>query len=328
MQKTLIVQFPDDPQEEIEAIVKESQVVPLLQRIDQIENMSEEDRRLVRNTVGSLIEFLSPNLPLPLDVNEDLRRAAQEMNVARVLREKASARLYMLVNRVDEYDIPLFKRVLDPDTNAPFRTQEDFLTWFGRNAHVSRSLIFLRKKTYNRLVVGLGMTMDEAFRVVMRKPFSIYQTLDAMGLWDKEGKLISIDDSTAEQVGRLLPPGKLQNNINEAIAEGDEEKIIEAAIPAIVNLVNEVADHASARDAGEFVKHDVLQRPRITSWWDEGMDCPVIQYEILETDEKGNTFVSHMERFPLVPDTPELPSDVRAYLINRLSVKNRDSIAF
>lgn len=328
MNKPILVQFADNPQEEIDAIVRESQVIPLLARLDQKDELQPEDRALIRNTVGALVEFMSPNLPRISDVDTDLRRAAQEMNVARVLREKASARLYMLVNRNGDDGLPLYKKVLDPDTGLQFRTQEDFLSWFSTQAHVSRSLIFLRKKTYNRLVVGLGMTMEEAFRVVMLKPYSIYQTLEDMGVWDKEGKLIAIQDTTAEQVGRLLPPGKLQNNINEAIAEGDEVKIIEATIPAIINLVNEVADHENARDARDFVKHDVLQKPRITSWWDEGMDCPIIQYEILDTDERGNTYVAHMERFPLVPDTPELPADVRAYLITRLSVKNRDSLAF
>lgn len=324
------VSFPETPEEELLQIQQEiidlgdlSETLKFLEGKEIPGDVYVQVKRLISFT----LDLVSPAMPRASDMDLDLKKAAQELNLSRVLRERALARLYQLTSMEDKDGVPLYLRMVDTDTGEPFRTQEDFLDWFRRNARISRSLVFLRKSTYDRLVKGLGLTLEKAFKLTLTKPSVIYMVLDNAGVWGRTGKLLSVKNSVARGVADLLPHGEERSQIETAIKNNNERALITAVVPALVNLIEEVASNPNAKDAMDFVRHDVLRKPRIKAWWDPQVQCFMVQMET--TTEKNNVEeIEFMQTVRLLVDAPEVDPVLLAWIADKLQVRNKESVVF
>lgn len=328
MTDAIQIRFSENPRDELANVVEELELLKIVQALESNPGgVTDDARKQLYKFVQAFGDLFSVKLPVGVDIYTDLRRAARDLQLSRLLRERGLARLFIAASYKNAQGVPLYMQLKDTSTGAFFAKQEDFIDWFCREAGVSRAMVFMRKKTYERLI-RLGMSMSEAFEMVMTKPYTILKVLDDMGTWGKGGALLSISDHTAQSLGNLLPEGDDRDAITAAIEDQDEAALLEAVRPALRNLLEEVASHATAKDARDFVEHDVLSRPEIKAWWDQELDCLVIQANIMDTDAKGNQFLASTETIRFLPDTPALNPVIRFWLIDRLPIRNRDSLAF
>jgi hypothetical protein len=336
------IAFSQSAEEELVKLNAEMRIISILNVLADNRAPSPQEVSDLRHMMLVLADLFSTSLP-PLEENpmDMLRAAARDIRLASLLKERGLARIYrMSTLQVQEYDeltrqnilLPAFMTEVNPETNKRFASKEELLGWFCSNAHVSRSLVFLRMATYDRML-GLGMSLEDAFDTVVKKPYATGQALKELETRWNGGDLVGMDPDVAVRLTKVMLPEKLEEveELTSALqteqsTEAQEhlrEELIETVKPALVNLLKEVAEHPSMRDAMDMVRHDIAGRPEIKYWWDPDRSWLQVQYLRKKKDIEGTEYVAEVEEIYLIPEKP-LSQEIVEDLAKRLHVKNRD----
>lgn len=336
----LSIQFSENIDQELGKLSAEMRVANILRTMANGGELLQSDVANIRHMLLVINDLFSSSLPpLEDDPMEMLKLASRDIKLSTLLRERGLARLYMLTNlQVQVFDkitrqnllVPAFMSQDNPDTGQRFRTQEEFLGWFCKNAKVPRALVFTRMSTYDRLQT-LGMTVSEAFDVILQKPFAARKALKEVAEWDGE-LLVGMDPEVAMRLARTMLPEHVEeiNVLAEAYQNADtfqeqqdaREDLLDAIKPAIRKMVEEVAAHESVRDVMDMVTHDLAGKPEIKYWYDQGHGWFKVEYDEKARDARGNLYTKKVHEIHLVPELP-LPQEVTEDIARKLGVKNR-----
>jgi hypothetical protein len=331
--KEVSINFTNDAEEEVAALVKDLQLIPVAQYLlDDGKPVPEDLKSVLTGLLNALSDLFSAELPgVEKDPERALRIISRDINLARLLKERGLFRLYRLLHQVDENGLPQYMSIINPDMGHPFASQEEFIGWFCSEAHVARSLVFIRLATIEK-TLALGFDLNAAFKLIITKPYAIRETLNMIATWDKN-ELASVDPTVIMQIADRVAPElveKLQPLADAARDNDDDdakEQLMDAAKPVLAKLLNQVADHDRAKDAMDMVRHDILLRPEISYVWDEDMNALVIQLIKHQVDPKNGTDIAiPAVSVPFIPDIPELPEEIKTDLLKRLPIRNRFTI--
>lgn len=325
--KELTVRFTESASEEITALIKELQLIPLAEAIQQYDDIPEELREPLKNMISIIIDLFSPSVP-DVDANPDraLRIVSRDINLSRILRERGYFRLYRLIKTVDENGLPLYMSLVNPDSGKFFSKQEEFIGWFCENAKVARAPVFMRLSTIGKLL-SLGLSLEEAFTIVIAKPYVVQETLENIATW-KNGQLVEVDPEKLIRLTAKVAPA-YNEQVQDAVdytGEDRQEKLQEIAKPVFTELLTQVADHQRSKDALDWVKHDLLYQPRVSYKWDEETHALIIELTKVATDAKGVEYESDTVIIPYVPDSLDVPEEIIKDLQKRLPIRNRNML--
>lgn len=342
--RDLTIRFTETAQEEIDRLVLEMGLAPLAQTLtNNIDNLPPDLRESVAKVMGVILEMFSADLPVAYgDPEETLKVVSREINLGRLLKERGIFRFYRLLEMEVHFNpttgeqlsgptdtsvsIPLCQTINNPNTGQPFAHDNDFIGWFCEEAHVSRSLLFRRIMAIRRMVNTLDFTLEEAFNILVSKPFAIEETIRMIADWDKDS-LANIDPEVVVAIAKKVQPGKSAEweLLAEKAASDPEalQYLIENSKPVIADLLREVASHERSKDAMDTVRHDIMKIPEIGYRWDPDGDYLVVSIVVKTISEDGEEYTSEINHVPFVPDTAKLHPDIRKDLIKRLPIKNR-----
>lgn len=324
----ITLHFSDNAEEEIEALINDTGLLSLAERIDRNKDIPDDVRHAVGELVLAVADMFSTIVP-DTDANPEqtLKKISRDVKLSQLLRERAYVRLYRLVKErtwitapemAEPVQVPVFMTLRNPDTGEPFSQQEDFIGWLCDAARISRSSAFGRLKTISRLT-WLGYDLQDVFRLMLTKPQVISQTLSSLAKDD-------IGWETQEEINVDVVTRIAEKVLPEAIPEiqgGD----VEAIKPVISKLVEEIADHDRSKETQRYIKHDILGKPEIDYYWDEETDSLVVKLTRREINPAtGEESILPPEVIPWVADAARVPKEVRADLIRRLPIKNRPYI--
>jgi hypothetical protein len=334
--KPLEISFTDSPQEEVALIRKEFNLGDAAQELEKAimggEVMSEEAHIKLAELLTAFREMFSVNLPELGDTAEEtLRVSSRDINLSRLLRERGLVRLYRLIKERTDDGVPLFMSYLDPYGESPFKTQEEFVGWIAKDAHIPRSTLFMRFSTYDKMQ-GLGFDLENAFQTIITKPYAMRKVLNMTAEWNRTGQITSVNPDIVRKVARQVFSGEQAEAI-VSYADYYErdpnpvalQELVQAYKPALKEFINELAAHQNTRDMMEHVQHDVLGKPEISySWKDETLILSVIRKAVAED---GTEVILEIEDIPFVPDYPgKIEEAIIDDLLNRLPIKNRREI--
>lgn len=326
--KPILAHFTETAEEEIKNLLTDMRIMQVVASLQSGEDIPEDLRGHVLGMVALVADIFSVDLPsIDKDPNVTLQLVSREINLSRLLRERGLFRLYRLL-RVQEDGVPLFMTRINPNTGSPFAKQEEFVGWFCQEAHVARGLVFQRLATIDRLL-SLGMTLEDAFATVLTKPYAIRETMNmVVTKFGKTGDIETVNPDVISQVANRIMPGEakgIRALADKAIEDPDEymEEFVEASKPVVQALVKEVAQSDRAKDAMEFVKHDLLKRPEIVYRWDMESEMLLVELTRKDVDENGNEHIAEIITIPFVPDTLDLPIEIKHDLLRRLPIHNR-----
>jgi hypothetical protein len=333
--KQLAVHFTENAAEEVTTLVKEMHLVPIAKYIQQTDQPLPDE---LKNSLIMLLETISDLFSVELpgidsDPESALRTISRDINLARILRERGLFRLYRLINSKNKDRVPLFMTMENPTTGSPFSRQEEFIGWFCSEAHVTRSMVFMRMATIDRLL-ELNFDLEKAFQIVVSKPSVIRDTLLMVADWEKGGEIRTVNPDVVMRLAEKLTPENLlqlapvaEAARNDPSDQDAQEELNEAAKPVLAALMNEVADHERSKDAMDWVKFDLLMKSEINYKWDDETDSLMIELVRRSVDPKtGEEFMEYPVTVPFVPDVTELPSEIKADLLKRLPIKNRSML--
>jgi hypothetical protein len=347
--KDLDIRFTDSAEEEVGLLIKELELSALVGYILKHDLPPELKGTLVQ-LIQVVTDLFSTELPeLSDDPETTLRVVSRDINLSRILRERSIFRLYRLLHEktwVDAFTgavidspthsqdavaISIYQTFRNPNTGAPFATQEEFIGWLCESAHITRALIFQRMAAIDRLTNALGFSLQEAYRIILSKPSVIQQTLRDLARWDKQGGLEDVDPAVAMHIARRVAPERVDDLRSLAEQAGEipeaRELLKEAVRPMIASILSEVAAHDRAKDAMDWIKHDILMRPEITYAWDEESNVLMVVYHSRNVDpQTGEEYTSPPLSIPFVPDILDLPREVKADLVRRLPIRNRNEL--
>jgi hypothetical protein len=263
--KQLSISFTETAEQEVTQLVHELHLVPIAQSLNSMDTPALVDG--VKQLLSVLSDLFSVDLPnIEKDPEDTLRTVSRDINLSRLLRERGLFRLYRLLHQKDENNVPLFMTLANPGTGSPFSRQEEFIGWFCDEAHVARSLVFMRMAAIDR-VLTLGFTLERAFSIVVSKPYAIQDTLHKIAEWDG-GEIARVDPDVAILLARKLDPenaDRIEAMAEAARTDPEAEELLKEAIkPIMAGLLEEVAAHSRAKEAQKFVQ-DVLLQP-VVSW--------------------------------------------------------------
>lgn len=324
--KNISLSFTDSAQDEISKIVQELQLVPLADALHKGKNLPENIKGTLEEMFALLVDLFSDQLPLPYqDPEKTLRAVSRDINLSRILRERGVFRMYGLLNQKDEHGLPTYVSLINPIVGHPFATQEEFIGWFCDEAHIARSLLFQRIRLIDRLI-ELGISLEEAFNLVLQRPYVVDETVAGIGTWNK-GELVGIEPEIALQLAKKFAPDQL-DEITGMIDSEDQPGLTGIMKPVIVDLLKEVAAHERTKDALKWVRHDLLLKPEIYYSWDSETGALVVELHQTSIDPiTGDEAIQPPVIIPFIADTTHLPDEIVKDLIRRLPIKNRDSLA-
>jgi hypothetical protein len=351
--KDMTIRFTETADEEVRTLFNEMQLIPVasfLQKNDA--PLPEELKTLLRQLLATLSDLFSSDLPgIEADPEAALRTASRDINLAKLLRERGLFRLYRILHEKVWYEqmqgvvltqdqaelvqtaslVPIYMTYNNPSTGSPFSKQEEFIGWFCEEAHVARSLVFMRLATIER-ALALGFSLEESFSLVISKPYAIQETLHQVGKsgvvkWDGN-ELASIDPAKAILVARRVNPDlvpAIENAITSSVDDDElQDNLRDAVKPVLADLLTQVANHERAKDAMDYVKHDILFQPEITYEWDHGSKALIVHLVRKEIDpQSGIELASPQVSVPFVPDAMSLPDEIVDDLLRRLPIRNR-----
>jgi hypothetical protein len=348
----LSITFTENPEQEVLRLGNELKLKNIVEQLNSGKALSETFKEDIKDLLWIITDLFTTSLPiLDSSPEETLRKASRDVNLSRLLRERGMARLYLLSQSkktIEVYDeqnqlvqnikVNVFQTIKDPYSGDPFKTQQDFLAWFCKDAKVSRALVFIRFGTYLKLTTALGYTLEEAFNIIITKPTVIKDALEGIGQWEK-GRLLGINPDIAKNlVHNILPVGDelreqiecLADDVIDAHNRGDEEEeyrladeLANMSVPAIRKLIEELATHESVRDATKLVKNDILKSPEIGYWWDDYLVGIKVELIVKGVDENGTERINDIYTVTLLPDSKEkLPEEIVKDLSKRLSIRN------
>lgn len=314
-----IIKFAETPQEELTVL-----------------NTEVQDDGDVNNRAAAavLVELFGDGLPsVEADPVEALRLASRDFKLGRLLKERGVFRLFMVTKLTDASGMPFYRTQINPDTQTFFSSQEEFIGWFCSEAGVTRVTIFTRIATIERLL-WLGMSLEEAYNTLLRKPHAIREALKIVADWDGEEIVGMTPEIAATLAERVLPADTVATVRTLAAVSNDEseddddraaaqDKLNSILKPALAGLVQEVAAHESTRDALDFIRHDIAGKPEIKYRWDYQRDEMVCEVISKRKDHAGTEYIDQVLTVRLIAD-PVLPDALRADLIKRLPIVNRN----
>ncbi len=334
--KELAISFTDSPEEEVALIKREFNLSDAAKELEkaimQGDVMSEDAHIQLAQLLTTFQEMFSLELPSLGDTTEDtLRLSSRDINLSRLLRERGLVRLYRLIKERDEENVPLFLAYIDPYSQSPFKTQEDFIGWIAKDAHIPRSTLFMRFATYDKML-GVGFTLEPAFQTVITKPYAMREVLNLVATWDRGGRITDVSPQVAKNIANRILLPKEAAPIIEAADYYEEnpspvalKELIEVFRPVIKAFIEELAHHDNTKEMMDYVRYDILARPEITySWKDEALILHIVRKAITE---EGTEVVINVEDIPFVPDYPgEIDEEIVDDLLNRLPIKNRRDV--
>jgi hypothetical protein len=329
--KSDLIPFTESAQEELKRLYEELQISDV---VDALRNgdLPEETQALIVPLTTTILDLFGQGTPtIGMDPMSTLKSASRDINLSRILRERGIFRLFRLLNTNDDHNIPLFQSLTDPDTGAEFTRREDMIGWFCKSARVSRSLVFMRLGTIEKLL-GLGWSLDDCYHTLLTKEYAIRENLLEVAEWHS-GELDYVDPEIAarlaekfltaeqrEQVGQLI---SIIADPNLEVEERDEaqDRLTDAVRPAITKLVQEVAAHDDVKGAMEFVRNDIAGKPEISYSWDYERD-ELVQEIVVKGRKGGEEYVKEIITNRFVPELLVIPQ-ARIDLTTRLAIKNR-----
>lgn len=352
--KNINITFHDDPQEEIRHLFHEAGIMRLLSWLNDNKGkkLPEELKEDLGSHIAYLADMFSANLP---DVSGQepenvLRSAARDIQISRILKERGVARLYRLCRSYMTIEVPTdalggsqqvsiksYQTLINPElgNNEPFSSQEEFLGWFSRASHISRSLIFMRFADLDRLTDGLGMPIEDAYNLLLTKPKVIGDVLRDIASWNSSQMSFINPDVAVRLANMSLQDSPEEIEKIEELATAyketgdmeDMQNLIKATVPAITNLLEEVSVHPSAKEAKRLVQDRILLLPEIIYSWDVIYDGLLIEIITAELDEQGHRYETGKKAYLFSTDSVEgLPKEIKDDLIKRLPIRNRDSL--
>lgn len=334
--KNLSITFTDSPEEEVALIRKEFNLSTLATELEGAildgTMMSDDAHIGLAELLSTFGEMFSLTLPeLGPSTEATLTLSSRDINLSRLLRERGLVRLYRLLKERDEQGVPLFLGYVDPYSESPFQTQEDFIGWIAKDAHIPRSTLFMRFSTYEKMI-GLGFLLEEAFQTIITKPYAMREVLVMAATWNRQGQITDVNPEVVKNIARQILPEKEAEKI-EALADYYTEnpssvalqELVQAYKPVLKEFVEELAEHQNTKQMMDYVRHDVLAKPEITySWLDEALIIHIVRKAI---DDSGMEVVIEVEDIPFIPDYPgKLDEIIIDDLLARLPIKNRRAV--
>jgi len=334
--RNLAINFTDSPQEEVELIQHEFNMSDAAKELEKAimegSTMSEEAHIKLAELLTAFQEMFSLDLPTLGDTTEEtLRMSSRDINLSRLLRERGLVRMYRLIKEVDEHNIPLFLGYIDPYSESPFKTREDFIGWIAKDAHIPRSTLFMRFATYDKMR-GIGFDLGNAFLTVITKPYAMREVLNLVAEWDRAGNIIDVTPQVARNIANKI----LSDDEAAAVVEAADfyaenpspvalKELIEVFRPAVKQFIEELAQHENTKEMMEYVRYDVLARPEISyTWQDEALILHIVRKGI--TDD-GTEVVINVEDIPFIPDYPgKIDTEIIDDLLDRLPIRNRKEV--
>lgn len=325
--------FTETAEEEVEKLIEDLQVASAFDELKNNPSISPELKRKMLGLVAMFADLFSAKLPdiVDNDLDATLEVASRDINLSRLLRERGLFRIFRLIKMKKEDNItPIYIGMISPITGEPFRRMEDLISFFCEASHVSRSLVFSRLNTIENCM-GIGMTLEKAFKTIISKPYAITETLRMIGDWE-HGELVNVNEDIAQKIVAKFGTPKEPEAISfDNLEDADKQQEIKASNytkqemnDALVSLLDEVASHDRVKDVLDFVRHDVLKKPEVTYRWDKETDALIVELVRKEVAENGSEFVSEVLSIPFYPDIQgALPQEIRADLIKRLPISNR-----
>lgn len=335
-----IIAFPETATQELISLQNDLRIAKLLEYISPGSPLPDDVKAELRGLTGTLADMFGTSIP---GIEEDelfatLQLVTRDLNIGKILRERGLFRLWRMLRTkrtvVDEVtreflELPAFMLETNPDTGGPFTRQEEFIRWFCREAKVARALVFMRVATLDRMI-ALGIPEQEAYEIVLEKPFVIREALNSLASWEK-GEMLSVDPALAIRIAaRALPERAAEvQELAEAMGQTDDlleqadlqDQLVEMIKPAVANLVREVGAHDNARDAMDFVRHDVIQKPEVIYRWDHNKNHLIVEYIRKAKDPYGTEYVAEVTTIPFIPDIDVLPQAVVEDLNERLPIR-------
>jgi len=336
-----LIKFTETPGEEVSRFVKESRVTEIVKIIQANKDLPEDLKEAIIDMISTVVDLFSTSLPMAeQDPVEALRKASRDINLSRILRERGVVRLFQIIYGTTfipesedgkEIEVKVY-------LTLGFETQEDLIDWFTKYAKVSRALVYKRFKAYNKLTNALGYTLDEAFDLIITKPSLIGDSLEDIGVWSTN-ELISIRPKVAKNlVKQLLPAGDptrervedILDQIDDARDVADVDHIVELSgdlvdviTPALRALVEEIAIHDSSKEAGKFVRNDIIQAPEITYKWLK--DTGGISAELVVKGYDPETRTENIEDIITIRFLPDsfgkIPKEIEEHIKRKLSIR-------
>jgi hypothetical protein len=337
-----IIHFTDNAEEELALLTQEMRLKRVVESIAPSAPIPEELKADLRQLLLTLHDLFGSSLPAQEDDPlEALRLASRDIHLSKVLRERGLFRVYRALTMRgylsddmtgETIEVPGYMTLYNEDSGQNYRTKEEFIGWFCREAKIARSLVFQRLATIEKLST-LGFNLEQSYQLVLAKPSAVQETLEEIADW-KKGQLIRVKPGVEVNLAqRLLPERTAEiKQLSLVAANGSQEeqnqardRMAEVLRPAIANLVVEVAGHPSVRDAMDFVRHDIVARPEIGYRWDYERDELLVELVRKRVDPQGVEYIADILPIRLIAD-PAMPPEVRRDLLVRLPVKNRESL--
>lgn len=298
--------------------------------------LNPEESLKVAALMEVMVSLFSTDLPTLIgDVQEELSKSSQEINLGRFLREKAIVRIYMLTRHTADNGEPLYTQMKHPDTGEIFTSQEDFLGWWCAAASVSRALIFQRLATYRRLE-DIGFTLEESYEVMKQRPSVITESLRELCVWDKTS-LVKFPEAVASNLARNIPDESakhkaealIKKESGEGLSFKEQKELNELLRPPLKELVEDVAFfYESSRDAIKEVKYGITGKPEIKFSWDVFSNSLIVTLQYVSVEEDGTKKFLPEERVVFVPDTYEnmVPNAIIEVMEKKLSITNKGEL--
>lgn len=321
--------FLDDPEQELVRISQELGLAKAIQLLEtgSTKGLSKEDSVNILEVIQQVESLFSVTVPRDEDnVIDSLSNIAKQYHWSKLLREKALVALFRLIHlKVANSGIPLVATLLHPDTGTPF-DETSFTFWFCKQAAITSTTAFQRMSAYRKML-GIGYSLEEAFRLVITKPYLIQDTLNNLAKYDALGRITNVNPAVATSVSQRLG-GDNTEEIQKIAAEtaanntpSNQAKLIEAYTPMLRKAVEEVAAHPSPRDAATFVTSDLLGKPGIFYTIEHG---GVLVVTIVTKTIDGANDIEETHRIPFIPKTNDgVPVAIIEDLLERLPIRNR-----
>lgn len=323
-----------DGEEHLKAIVRELNLASIVSRLKAVPGLPEDLHTDLMQMVISVFDLFGEDVPTNSTPIEALSHASRDIALGRVLRERGIFRVFLMMHDGS------YVGLINPLNGNPFARQEDFVDWFSKTTGVSRALLFLRTAAISRLLT-LGFSMEDSYRMIVRKPSAIQETIRELASWEK-GELVDINPDTAERLAtRLLPADKakkiaeLANNVREleespdsfdlAQLDAARDELLGAVKPALAAAVENVANVENAKDAMKLMRHDLAGKPDITYWFDPDRLEVVITEIRTAVDHTGTQYEAGRTTVRLIPD-PTMTTAMLQDLVKRIPFSNRGTI--
>jgi hypothetical protein len=303
----LSINFHDSVEEEIRQLQAELRIGQIIEELGQDQPISSNTRQELQALLYFISDIFSPDLPaIHIDPQITLLVANRDMKLALLLRERGLFRLFRLLIQENEQGVPIIKTIISPYTGDVFRSQEEFLEWFRKEAGVPRSLVFERIGTIKKLL-NLGLSLEQAYQINIARPHTVTKVLNQIALW-ADHEMVDVNNDVARRVVQTTQPDSAEKFL-ELLSKSEEDldaldDVIIAYRPAVIKLLEEVAAHRSSGDAMDFVQHDVLKKPEIRYRIDPTTKSLLVDIVLKQIDPEGIEYIAKVETIEYAPQSP------------------------